>query len=90
MAIPVAALGVWLAKGVSYAARNWRVALAAMGLIGASGFMFNAMLRQMGETALGLWPLMAMMCAFVLAKEAIRAWIKVRSKELSKSKRVGN
>nr|WP_295712169.1 hypothetical protein [uncultured Halomonas sp.] len=61
---------------------RWQGVLAVAGLVLASGFMIKEMMRQAGETALSLWPLLALACFFLLAKEFIRAWLKVRNKEM--------
>ncbi|MFG6667537.1 hypothetical protein ACGK9R_10545 [Halomonas sp. HNIBRBA4712] len=62
--------------------RRWPNVLAVTGLIVASGFTIMGMMRQAGETALSLWPLLALASFFFLAKEFIRAWLKVRNKEI--------
>ncbi|MGM0826275.1 MAG: hypothetical protein ACQEUY_16355 [Pseudomonadota bacterium] len=61
---------------------RWQGVLAAIGLVVASGFTIRELMRQAGETALSLWPLLALACFFFLAKEFIRAWLKVRNKEM--------
>ncbi|WP_148252238.1 hypothetical protein [Aidingimonas lacisalsi] len=81
MAIPLAPALLILARSVGVALRKWPSILALTGLVAASGFTFNSMVRQAGETALSLWPLLALACFFLLAREVLKAWLKIKSKE---------
>jgi len=72
------------ARSVGVLLRRWQGITALIGLVVASGFTFNAMVRQMADTALNLWPLLALACFFLLAKEFLRAWFKVRKAEVER------
>lgn len=65
-------------KGLGYALRNWSGLAAFTGLIVATGFSVNGMMRQAGETALSLWPLIALFFLFLLTREVIRGYFKAK------------
>lgn len=67
--------------------KSWPAIVAFTGLILATGFSFAYMLRQAGETALNLWPLVAIACFFFLTKEVVRAWYKIKKKEIESGRR---
>lgn len=67
-------------KGLGYAFRNWSGVAAVTGLIVATGFSVNGMMRQAGETALSLWPLIALFFLFLLTREVIRGYLKAKEK----------
>lgn len=56
---------------VKVLAKSWPAIVAFAGLILATGFSFAYMIRQAGEAALNLWPLIALVCFFFLAKEVV-------------------
>lgn len=84
MAVPFAPLLLVAGRALAGALKRPGGLLAFGGVILASGITFNVMLRQMGETALSLWPLLGLACFFFLLKEVVRAWVKIRKYEMDK------
>lgn len=84
MALPIAPILMTLGRSVGVALRQWRGIVALTGMIVATGFTFNIMLSQAGKTALALWPLVALICFFLFAKEAFRGWAKIKRLEAEK------
>ena len=76
MALHLAAYPVL--KGLGHALRSWKGLAAFTGMVVATGFSMNAMIRQAGETALSLWPLIALFFLFLLAREVIRGYFKAK------------
>ena len=84
MAVPFAPVLLAAGRALAEALKRPSALLACGGVILASGITFNGMLRQMGETALSLWPLLGLACFFFLLKEVVRAWVKIRKYEMDK------
>ncbi len=84
MAVPLIPIVVMVGRSVGVALKRWPTIVGLVGLIFATGFMFNAMLRQMGETAISLWPLLMIACLTLILKEVVRAWLKIRQSEIKK------
>jgi hypothetical protein len=81
MALPIAPILFMVGRSVATALRKWPGILAFTGLIIATGFTFMAMINQMGETALRLWPILVIACFFLLLKEVVKAWVKIKQNE---------
>lgn len=81
MALPLIPIFTLLGRSLSIALRRWQGIVALTALVFGAGFTFNSMINQMGQTALNLWPLLAMAGFFLLAKEVVRAWMKVKQQQ---------
>lgn len=82
MAAPLAPVLWMLGRSLATALRKWPNILALGTLLLAGGFSVKLMLKQMGETALSLWPLLALACFFFLLKEVVKAWVQIRKNEV--------
>ncbi len=70
MAAPLVPVLLIVGRSVGMALRRWQGIVALAGLIFATGFTFNSMLRQMGDTAISLWPLLSIIC-FTFLPESV-------------------
>lgn len=71
------------ARSVGVLLRRWQGVTALIGLVVASGFTFNAMVRQMADTALSLWPLLALACFFCWLKSSSGLGLKCERQKLN-------
>lgn len=82
MALPIAPVIITLGRSVGYALHRWQTILSLAGLVATSGFTVNSMIKQAGETTLNLWPLLVLAFSFLILKEIVRAWLKIKHREL--------
>ena len=76
MALPIVAASIM--KHVGIALKNWKGVLSISGLFATGALSLNAVIRQAGETALSLWPLLALFFLFLFAREVARSYFKAK------------
>jgi len=86
MAGPLIALLPTAASALKIVFSRWQGILAFTGFFVATTFSINAFISQITDSALRLWPILAIACFFLLMKEFIRGWVIIKSKE-TKTKR---
>lgn len=81
MAVPLVVLLPMIGRALITMLSRWQGLLALIGVVVATSFSLKMLLSQATSSALSLWPILTMACLFLLAREFIRGWLAVKSKE---------
>lgn len=66
--------------GLKYLIQNGRPLLYSIGLIAAGTISLKSLAEEAKDTAIGLWPLLALTFFFLLLREFIRGYFKAKEK----------
>lgn len=87
MAVPLIGILPSLAAVLRITFTRWQGIIAFTGFFVATTFSVNSFINQATDSALRLWPFLAIGCFFLLLKELIRGWIIIKSKKSKNKKR---
>lgn len=77
--LPVFALAI---RGLGHALSRWQGILAFAGLIAVTSFSFSSFFNQATESIRSLWPILSVAFAFLLLREIVRSYFKLKNKEI--------
>ena len=84
MALPLVQFLAVAGRAVAITLRKWPGLLAAAGFVVTTSFSFSHLVSEVGQTALNLWPLLALACFFVLAREVVKSYFKLQIRKEKK------
>ncbi|MEA1969250.1 MAG: hypothetical protein U9N77_13675 [Thermodesulfobacteriota bacterium] len=68
----------WLSFGITYVFRNWKTLVFGSGLLWSGALSIKMLLQEAKETVINLWPLIALIFLFLLLKEFIKGYFKMK------------
>lgn len=69
-----------IVKALIKLASNWRAILSLSGLVLATGFSLKILVKELGESAIKFWWIIALFCLVILGREFIRGYFMIKSK----------
>ena len=77
MALPI--IPAW--SVLVFAMKRTRSIVYFVGILAATGFSLSSCTSQVADTALSLWPLLALICFFLLAREVKKSYFEIKKSE---------